>query len=63
MKSNGSRKGSVVKPLLKELMDLDKANKNAVKQNPVVESTPVEVPDLYQDNGGGYNPDFTFPQE
>ena len=63
MKSNGSQKGSMVKPLIKELVDLDKANKNAVKQNPVVESTPLAPPDLYQDDGGGYNLDFTLPQE
>jgi hypothetical protein len=63
MKSNTSQKGSVVKPLLKELVDLNKANKNAVKPNPVVESTPMQSPALYEDDGEGYNPDFTFPQE
>ena len=63
MKSNGSRNESITKPLLKELVDRDKANSNAAKQNPSVESTPVEPADLYQDAGEAYNPDFTFPQQ
>lgn len=63
MKSSDRQKGSVTKPLLKELVDLEKANSNVVKQVPSVESVPLDPPDLYQDAGGGYNPDFTFPQE
>jgi hypothetical protein len=63
MNSNGRRKRSITKPLLKELVDLEKANSKVVMQQPVVESTPLAPPDLYQDAGGGYNLDFTFPQE
>ncbi len=63
MNSNGRRKGSVTKPLLKKLVDLDKANAKTVKQIPTVESKPVDPPALYEDAGEAYNPDFTFPQE
>jgi len=63
MNSNGRRKGSVTKLLLKELVDLEKAKAKANQQDPSVESKPVDPPDLYQDAGQGYNRNFTFPQE
>ncbi len=61
MNSRDRQKGSVTKPLLKELADREKADSKAA--NPSVDSKPLPSPDLYQDSGGGYNPDFTFPQE
>jgi hypothetical protein len=63
MNSNRRRNRSITKPLLKEVVDLDKANSKEVMQHPVVESTPLDPPALYQDAGGGYNLDFIFPQE
>lgn len=61
MKSRNRQKGSITGPLLKELGDREKADSKIA--NPSVESEPLSPPDLYQDPGGGYNPDFTFPQE
>ena len=60
MKSKNRQDTSVTAPLLKEVMECDKANK---LKNPTVESNPLQSADLYQDDGGGYNLDFTFPQE
>lgn len=50
-------------PILKDLMDRDKANSKINNPDPSVGSKPLPSPDLYQDSGGGYNEDFTFPQE
>lgn len=61
MKSSERQKGSVARPLVKELADRQKADSKV--ENPLVSSKPLPPPDLYQDSGGGYNPDFTFPQE
>lgn len=63
MNSSNRQKGSITKPLLKEVVDRDKANSKVIKQEISVGSKPLPAPDLYQDPGGGYNPDFTFPQE
>jgi len=63
MQSKKGQKGSAVTPLLKELADREKANRQTIPQQPSVGSTQLEPPALYQDAGGGYNPDFTFPQE
>jgi hypothetical protein len=63
MNSSNRRKGSITEPLLKELADREKANSKLIKNDPSVESKPLDSPDLYQDSGGGYNSDFTFPQE
>jgi hypothetical protein len=62
MKSNDSQI-SITAPLLKELMDREKANSKINNADPSVGSKPLPPPDLYQDSGGGYNEDFTFPQE
>lgn len=62
MNSNESRKGSVTTPLLKELADRQKADLKIIMQ-PSVGSKPLKPSDLYQDPGGGYNTNFTFPQE
>jgi hypothetical protein len=56
-----SKKESVTKPLLQDLIDRQKTD--AKIENPSVGTKPLPPPDLYQDSGGGYNPDFTFPQE
>lgn len=62
MNSNGRRKGSVTKPLLKDLVDRDKANSQLNKQDPTVGSAPIDPPALYEDSGEAYNADLTFPQ-
>ena len=56
MKKIKKQDESIVKPLLKELMDLEKSN-------PELANMPLNPPALYEDAGEGYNPDFTFPQE
>ena len=49
--------------MLSDLVNRHKANQKALLEEPQVESTPLDPPDLYQDAGNGYNADFTFPQE
>ena len=61
MNSKNRLNGSITQPLLKDLIEREKANAKVVA--PKVESKPLEPASLYQDAGGGYNPDFTFPQE
>lgn len=56
-----NRKTSSAKPLLKGLLDRKKADSKIPK--PSVGSKPLTPPALYQDSGGGYNADFTFPQD
>ncbi len=62
MKHN-RKEPSVTQPLLKDLMDRQKTESKLAMEEVKVGSTPLPSPDLYQDAGGGYNPDFTFPQE
>lgn len=61
MNTSDRKKGSIARPLVKELDDRQKADSKV--ENPSVGSKPLPAPDLYQDSGGGYNQDFTFPQE
>jgi hypothetical protein len=63
MKSNDRKNASVTAPLLKDLAVRDKANSKSIDPDPSVGSKPLDPPDLYQDAGGGYNQDSTFPQE
>jgi hypothetical protein len=63
MKRNDSRQGAITQPLLKDLMDRQKAESKENLQKVVVGSEPLQPSDLYQDSGSGYNRDFTFPQE
>ncbi|HTU48109.1 MAG TPA: hypothetical protein VMF91_23820 [Bryobacteraceae bacterium] len=63
MKSNDRQNGSITEPLLKDLMDRDKANSKINDSGPSVGSKPLQPPALYEDAGEGYNSDFTFPQE
>ncbi len=63
MKSKPRDKAPITKPLLSDLIERDKAGRKAVLDQPSVGSDPLEAPDMYQDGGQGYNPDFTFPQE
>ncbi|HEX4230149.1 MAG TPA: hypothetical protein VHZ07_15855 [Bryobacteraceae bacterium] len=62
MKNDQRQSGSITKPLLKDLMDRQKANENC-NPEPYVGSTPLQPPALYEDAGEGYNLDYTFPQE
>jgi len=63
MKSRKQPKGSITEPVLRDMLDRQKADSEAELKNITVGSKPLPSPDLYQDPGGGYNPDFTFPQE
>jgi hypothetical protein len=64
MKSKNKNKGSITGPLVKELVDRQKAEFRTSKTlAPTADSTPSEQPDLYQDPGQGYNSNFTFPQD
>ncbi|HEY3937254.1 MAG TPA: hypothetical protein VGL97_07475 [Bryobacteraceae bacterium] len=64
MKSKNNQKRSLTGPLVKELVDRQKAEFSASNMPaPSVGSIPLAQPDLYQDPGQGYNPDFTFPQD
>jgi hypothetical protein len=62
MKSNERNKASITAPLLKDLAEREKANSKSITPDPSVGSKPLDPPDLYQDSGGGYNPDLSFPQ-
>ena len=62
MKTN--KKGteaSVATPILQDVIERHKSNSKL--QNPTLTETPCEPADLYQDAGGGYNTNFTFPQD
>jgi len=63
MNSRNRQKESVTKPLLKQLVDLQKANEKTLPKDPSIGSDPLKPAGLYQDAGNGYNPDFTWPQE
>jgi hypothetical protein len=63
MKSKPRDKAPITKPLLSDLIERDKTDRKVVLDQPSVGSDPLQPPDLYQDAGQGYNPDFTFPQE
>ena len=51
--------------LLDDVVEQDKANQDAnfPVPSPSVGEKPLAPPDLYQDDGGGYNKNFTFPQQ
>ena len=72
MKSNESPSDCITGPLLQDLVERVKAVQQQL--NPVpsvgseplapsVGSKPLDPPALYEDAGGAYNQDFTFPQE
>jgi hypothetical protein len=62
-KNKFSQQGSIIKPLLKDLLKRQKID--ADKRLPEVEvgSAPLSPSDLFQDAGSGYNQNFTYPQE
>jgi hypothetical protein len=63
MKQNQRKSASITTPLLKDLVERQKAEYKQLAPNVTIGSTPLPAPDLYQDAGNGYNPNFTFPQE
>ena len=64
MKKNQTRKEELVTgPLLKDLVNRQKAESKLALKEVQVGSAPLLPADLYQDAGGGYNVDFTFPQD
>ncbi len=66
MKHQASPKGPVTKPLLQDLVNRTQTKSKQNAAVPAVEKSPVKKPGqpaLYQDAGGAYSSDFTFPQE
>jgi hypothetical protein len=64
MKHQQPKKGTpVTGPVLKDLVKRQTAESKQVLSGVTIGSAPLAPPDLYQDAGGGYNRDFTFPQE
>jgi hypothetical protein len=63
MKSRKPQPEPITAPLLKDLTDQQRASFKTQLQDPTVGSKPLPQPDLYQDPGNGYNPNFTFPQD
>lgn len=63
MKANKSKHDSITKPLLKDVIELDKAHAKAVRDSVTIGQKPLNPPALYEDSGEGYNPKFTFPQD
>jgi hypothetical protein len=62
MKSTTPKKVSVIKPLLKKLMNQHGANSKVPKQNSKAASAPLKPAELAQDSGAGYSSDNTFLQ-
>ena len=63
MKANENKKASVSEPLIRELIARQLVQSQLVLKNVVVGSQPLAPANLYQDAGGGYNANFTFPQD
>jgi len=63
MKQSDAKKGSVTGPVLKDLVERDKAVQKATREEVSIGSKPLNPPALYEDSGEGYNTDFTFPQQ
>ena len=63
MKQTKRLKAPITKPLLKELVDRQKADLKKQTQTPSIGSKPLDPPALFEDAGQGYNTDFTFPQD
>jgi len=63
MKSKTRLKAPITKPILKPLVDREKADLKKQTQTPSIGSRPTDPPAIYEDPGTGYNSDFTFPQK
>ena len=63
MKRNSNQKQSLTNSLLRDLFQADRSNQKQTSQKAGIGKTPLKQPDLYQDAGGAYNQDFTFPQQ
>jgi len=68
MKDKKGKEASFTQPLLKDLMNRQKAESKLTfgrvsSDKPGTGSTPLEPPALYEDAGEGYNANFVFPQD
>jgi hypothetical protein len=63
MKANKRPQASITKPILKPLVERQKADLKIQQQDPTIGKKPTDPPAIYEDSGCGYNPDFTYPQE
>jgi hypothetical protein len=62
-KNKFSQQGSIIKPLLKDLLKRQKIDADKTFPEVEVGSTPLSPSDVFQDAGGGYNRNLTYPQE
>jgi hypothetical protein len=62
-KTNRSKKSSVTTPLLKDILQQDRSNSDAAREQVSIGSKPLDPPALYEDSGDAYNPNFTYPQQ
>lgn len=58
-----SKERPIAKPLIKDLVNSQKADLRKTFKRASVGSTPLALPDLYQDAGGSYNTSFIYPQD
>ncbi len=66
MKTKPNTKNCPLTGQLLMCVKLDEAHKAAnfpVNPSPSISEEPLPAPDSYQDAGGGYNRNFTFPQQ
>jgi len=66
MKRKESPHGLITKPLLQDLINRKKAHDKLNAPVPAKEKSPDKEPvqpALYEDAGGGFNSNFTFPQD
>jgi len=64
MKAKNNSQGiSLTEPLLEHIKQRDQANFEANFPKPAVDTKALAQPDLYQDSGGGYRANFTYPQD
>jgi hypothetical protein len=63
MKQSDAKKASITAPVLKGLMERDRAQQKANCEQVSIGSKPLNPPALYEDSGEAYNADFTYPQQ
>ena len=61
-KQSESINQSITGPILKPMFEIEKAIRNKEGQIPAVDSEKLQPAAEYQDDGGGYNSNFVFPQ-
>ena len=57
------QKPSITGPMLKSVLEIEKGGRAKEGQVPSVSSEQLRPAAEYQDDGGGYNANYVFPQE